>query len=379
MTKNKKSGDQHNKSKGRPFATSLQGQPQSDLRARDTPFATGATPFVSVCTPTFNRRPFINIMLDCFRNQTYPKDRMEWIIVDDGTDKIQDMIANAADLQPYIKYHPVTEKMTLGKKRNYMHSLCRGDILVYMDDDDYYPPERVEHAVEKLQDAPNALCSGTSEIYLYFKHVGKMVQFGPYGPNHSTAGTFAFRKELLRMTRYDDTACLAEERTFLKEYTIPFVQLDPMKTILVFSHEHNTFDKRKLLNNQNQFLKYSDKTVDDFIRLPKEQHIKQFFMQDIDRLLLEYEPGEPKNKPDVLKQTKEIEEQRAQMMAKTLQQPTPIQIRNAQGEMVQLNMEQVGNVIKDMEGKLAMMNRVIEQQRQYIDHQCEVIDMLQSC
>ena len=49
-------------------------------------------PFVSICTPTFNRRPFIPIMFECFKNQTYPKDRMEWIIVDDGTDKIQDLI-----------------------------------------------------------------------------------------------------------------------------------------------------------------------------------------------------------------------------------------------------------------------------------------------
>ena len=49
-------------------------------------------PFVSVCTPTFNRRPFIHNMFECFRNQTYPKSRIEWIIIDDGTDKIEDLI-----------------------------------------------------------------------------------------------------------------------------------------------------------------------------------------------------------------------------------------------------------------------------------------------
>ena len=52
-------------------------------------------PFVSVCTPTFNRRPFIEMMFECFRNQTYPKDRMEWIIVDDGSDKIEDLIQSS--------------------------------------------------------------------------------------------------------------------------------------------------------------------------------------------------------------------------------------------------------------------------------------------
>ena len=207
-------------------------------------------PIVSVCTPTFNRRPFIPIMFECFRNQDYPKDRIEWIIVDDGTDKIKDLVETSGISQ--IKYFELPEKMALGAKRNFMHEKTRGSILVYMDDDDYYPPERVEHAVERLMTHPNALCSGSSEIYVYFKHIQKMIQCGPYAPNHATAGTFAFKRELLSQSRYEDHAALAEEKAFLKNYTIPFVQLDPLKSILVFSHEHNTFDKRKLLEKQKE-------------------------------------------------------------------------------------------------------------------------------
>ena len=94
-------------------------------------------PFVSVCTPTFNRRPFIEMMFQCFRNQTYPKDNMEWIIIDDGTDKIEDLVKKSNIKQ--IKYIRVQEKMILGAKRNLMHKKAKGDIFVYMDDDDYYP------------------------------------------------------------------------------------------------------------------------------------------------------------------------------------------------------------------------------------------------
>ena len=107
-------------------------------------------PFVSVCTPTFNRRPFIENMFECFRNQTYPKEKMEWIIVDDGTDKIKDLVDKANI--PQIKYFAVNEKMKLGKKRNFMHEKTSGSILVYMDDDDYYPPQRVQHAVDKFNE-----------------------------------------------------------------------------------------------------------------------------------------------------------------------------------------------------------------------------------
>ena len=105
------------------------------------------------------------MMFQCFRNQTYPKERMEWIIIDDGTDKIEDLI-KTADI-PQIKYIRVQEKMVLGAKRNLMHTKSKGDMLVYMDDDDYYPPERVEHAVDTLLSNPQALCAGSSEIYIY--------------------------------------------------------------------------------------------------------------------------------------------------------------------------------------------------------------------
>mgnify|MGYP000191592499 CR=1 FL=1 len=264
-------------------------------------------PFVSICTPTFNRRPFIEYTIKCYLSQDYPKDKMEWIIIDDGTDKIEDLVKDVSG----VKYFKYDTKMTLGKKRNLMHSKSKGDIIVYMDDDDYYPPCRVSHAVEKLQKNKQALCAGSSEIYIYFKHIQEMWQMGPYGPRHSTAGTFAFKRELLNHTSYDEKACLAEEKYFLKNYTIPFVQLDPLKTILVFSHCQNTFDKKNLLKNgENKFQKKSIKTVDMFI---KDRDMKDFYMNKIEKLLENYSPGDPSMKPDVLKQYNEIQKEREKM------------------------------------------------------------------
>lgn len=272
-------------------------------------------PLVSVCTPTFNRRPFIQMMFECFKNQTYPKDKIEWIIIDDGTDKIKDLVNSSGISQ--IKYFALPEKITLGAKRNLMHEKSTGSIIVYMDDDDYYPPERISHAVEMLLGSKTALCAGSSELYVFYKHIQKMYKCGPYGPTHATAGTFAFKRELLKLTRYNDEACLAEEREFLKGYTIPMVQLDPMKTILVFSHDHNTFDKKKLLNNiHTEYFRESDKTVDMFIKYNDEAKIKKFFLTDIDEKLAKYAPGSPTMKPDVIEQTKEIEEKRKTEAAK---------------------------------------------------------------
>jgi len=256
-------------------------------------------PFVSICTPTFNRRPFFPIIIKCFLSQDYPLDRVEWIIIDDGTDKIGDLVESIKQ----VKYFPLTKKIPLGKKRNLMHEKCKGDIIIYMDDDDYYPESRISHAVETLQQNPNVLCAGSSEMFIYFKHIHKMYKFGPYGPNHSTAATFAFRKELLNQTSYEDNACVAEEKVFLKNYTIPFVQLNPMKTILVFSHIHNSYDKKTMLDAPNQYMNVSPKTIDEFV---KDETVKRFFLQDIDEILEKYEPGDPIHKPDVTKHIDEL-------------------------------------------------------------------------
>ena len=212
---------------------------------------------------------------------------MEWVIVDDGTDSVQDVV-EAAKI-PQIKYVRLPQRVTLGRKRNVMHSHCKGSILVYMDDDDYYPPQRVSHAVETLLRNPGALVAGSSILHIYFKHIDKIVEFGPYGSLHATAGTFAFRKEVLQQTAYEDTATSGEERTFLKNYTIPLVQLDPHKVILCFSHDHNTFDKRILLQNpERTVLKETELKVADFVTDPT---LLDFYMNQLPDALNKYEHG----------------------------------------------------------------------------------------
>ena len=311
-------------------------------------------PFVSVCTPTFNRRPFWEYTIKCFNHQDYPKDKMEWIIIDDGTDKIKDLVCDI----PQVKYYSYDEKMPLGKKRNIMHAKSSGDILVYMDDDDYYPPERVSHAVNMLLTHPNALCAGASEIYIWFKHIQKMFQFGPYSPSHATAGTFAFKRELLKDHKYDDNAALAEEKAFLKNYSVPFVQLEPKKTILVFSHIHNTFDKKKLLETgENNYQKTSDRSVDEFI---KDKDLKEFYMERLEGLLQNYYPGDPANKPDVIQQIKEIEEERRKMVLE--QQNSQGQIVISQdGKQIPLNNEQVVEIMRKQQEQLQHFVRILQE------------------
>ena len=254
--------------------------------------------------------------------------------------------------------------MPLGKKRNIMHEKSSGSILVYMDDDDYYPPTRISHAVDRLIKNPDALCAGASEIYIYFKHIEKMYQFGPYAPNHATAGTFAFKRRLLDTQKYNENASLAEEKEFLNNYTIPFVQLDPKHVILVFSHIHNTFDKKKLLEGPpNKYINQSNKSIDYFVVEPD---IKNFFVNEIESELQKYDPGKPEMKPDVLHQIKEIENKRIEIMKQQEQQNKSVMIKEGNNPPRQLDHEQTVKLMQLQQQKIKDLMEENRKLKEYI-------------
>ena len=231
---------------------------------------------VSVITPTYNRRRFIPYLIQCYDAQIYKKENMEWIILDDGQDKVDDLINEAAKKIPNIRYIPLDEKLTIGEKRNRLNDEAIGSIIVAMDDDDYYPPERVSHVVARFSNSKDIQLAGSSEVYMYYSDVKEIYKLGPYNRNHATNGTMAWRKSYSNSHRYDDTVTHAEERSFLDDYKNPMIQLDPFKVMLVMSHSENTFDKKKMRDDvgKNPFIAKTTYKLKDFI---KDLDMRTFF------------------------------------------------------------------------------------------------------
>ena len=160
-------------------------------------------PFVSVLTPTYNRRLFFPTAISCFKQQDYPKNRIEWIILDNGTDQIDDLI-KASGLTN-VRHIPITDrKVKIGELRNILNREAKGEICVCMDDDDYYCPERVSHVVESFRTNPKINLAGSSELYIYYVDSQEIFKLGPYGPNHATNGTMAYRKTYAKTHTYDE-------------------------------------------------------------------------------------------------------------------------------------------------------------------------------
>jgi glycosyltransferase involved in cell wall biosynthesis len=208
---------------------------------------------------------------------------MEWIILDDGQEKVKDFFDTAAKYIPNVRYISSDEKKTIGAKRNFLNKVATGDIIVAMDDDDYYVPERVEAAVTAFKKNPKVELAGATEIYMYYTDIKVIYKLGPYNPNHATNGTMAWRSSYAKAHKYDENVLFAEEKSFLEDYKHPMIQLDPRKVMLVMSHSENTFDKKKLRDQEEEMRKAGKENpvvhktalqIEEFI---KDKTLREFF------------------------------------------------------------------------------------------------------
>ena len=227
-------------------------------------------PFVSVVTPTYNRRRFLPLAVACYRAQTYPKHRMEWVVIDDGEDDVSDFFAalTAAEPELNVRFIRHATRARIGAKRNELHREARGDIIVAWDDDDYYPPDRVSHVVESFAAAPDVQVAGCSTLYIYFSDVQLIYRLGPFTRRHATNGTMAVRRAFALTHFYDENVSHGEEESFLERFSYPMIQLTPLKVMLVMSHNSNTYNKEALRDNPRALSARTDLRLEHFIKDP---------------------------------------------------------------------------------------------------------------
>ena len=208
---------------------------------------------VSLLTITqFSRFECIKILFEIIKNQTY-KNIIEWVIVEGSkTDldasknesNIQNLILLAqSELNFPIVYVKREKNAKLGELRNIGNNTCKADITVCMDDDDYYPSDRVEHAVKKLSGS-NCLVAGCSNHLMYDYDLNMLIQMKSMGKNHSINSCMAWKKKYLLTNSHDPNKDFGEEASFTKNFTEQMIPLDPNSSIVISSHSSNTFNKK---------------------------------------------------------------------------------------------------------------------------------------
>lgn len=119
-----------------------------------------ATPVVSVIIPTYNRAHVVGNAIDSVLGQTYTP--VEVIVVDDGsTDETQAKLAAYADRIRVLKQE--NSGPTIARNRGI--AAAQGEIVAFLDSDDYWLPDKLLRQVDLLQRAgesvPCCLCNCT--------------------------------------------------------------------------------------------------------------------------------------------------------------------------------------------------------------------------
>lgn len=133
-------------------------------------------PLVSCIMPTANRRAYIPSAIQLFFEQGYPN--KELIIVDDGEEKIGDLVPE----DPDVLYIPVDKRSPIGTKRNIACEYAGGQLIAHWDDDDWYAPWRLAYQVEHLLRTGANVC-GLAYAYFFDPHAQHAWQYSVPNPD----------------------------------------------------------------------------------------------------------------------------------------------------------------------------------------------------
>lgn len=110
-------------------------------------------PVISVIIPTWNRESFIRTALDSVFAQTYPEERLEIIVVDDGSTDGTREILEGYGQRIYCIYQ---ENRGIASARNAGISGARGDIVTFLDSDDVYISGRIDQVARTFGKNPGS-------------------------------------------------------------------------------------------------------------------------------------------------------------------------------------------------------------------------------
>jgi glycosyltransferase involved in cell wall biosynthesis len=117
-------------------------------------------PLVSCIMPTANRHIFIPYAIDYFLHQDYSN--KELIIIDDGQESIEPLIPK----HPRIHYYYFKPIGSIGAIRNLACEAASGEIIVHLDDDDWYAQDWITQQVNALIRS-GADITGLNNIYYF--------------------------------------------------------------------------------------------------------------------------------------------------------------------------------------------------------------------
>lgn len=207
-------------------------------------------PPISVLSLTHNRRNFIDLAFLNLLITDYPKDKIQWVIIEDSDDPLldsSDKIKKFEERQPGIEitYVPLKSKKSIGFKRNKAVQAAKYDICVNMDDDDVYPETSFRRRVSWLLTFPEVKVAGCTMIAMYDLQKGiSAVNTPPWAlaqKERVSEASFCFWKSYALEHPFPDVS-QSEGEAFIPEDE-RFMEIPPQQVLVALNHGKNTSNR----------------------------------------------------------------------------------------------------------------------------------------
>jgi glycosyltransferase involved in cell wall biosynthesis len=204
-------------------------------------------PYVSIITPTKNRRKLFLMALRNFLLFQYPKEKLEWIIIDDETKKEESIEEILPLNDPRIKYFQIESGKTVGCKRNIAIQQASHDYIIHMDDDDYYPPSSILFRIKLLLQYKDRgiECIGSSTVGIYdlFQNKSSIATDGILSLSEAS---MAYTKQFWRDQPFPNDHNLGEYKLFIQNRFQKIMDVPYAYIIIALYHKSNItgFNKR---------------------------------------------------------------------------------------------------------------------------------------
>jgi hypothetical protein len=199
-------------------------------------------PDVSIITLTKDRRIFMSLAKYSYLIQAYPADKLEWVIVDDGEDSIEDTLVGIPNVV-YVR----CSGLTIGEKRNLGIEKAMYNILVMMDDDDVYPNNSVLHRVAMMLKEPAKDCAFCTTIPCY--DIANYTSFMNVPPitlpmsERVSEASMIFTRKFWEDNKFENIQ-IAEGNAFIHGRESMCRELSPQEVIVSLVHPKNTSSRK---------------------------------------------------------------------------------------------------------------------------------------
>ena len=211
-------------------------------------------PPISIITLLHNRRKFVDL---CFHNlmiTDYPKDKIEWLVIEDSddvneqaADKILKFAHTCSPMN--VSYIPLEKKnVPIGAMRNRAIKKAQNEIILFMDDDDHYPPTSFSRRVAWLVKhpwVPEAVVCSTIACYDLI-HGTSAVNTPPWSlplKQRISEATLTFKKSWWEKNKFPKVN-MAEGEGFLEGREHEVLELQPQQIIVAMTHGKNVSSRR---------------------------------------------------------------------------------------------------------------------------------------